>query len=278
MYRARRRAAEISRHAILIVILGLSFFGVYWMVETSFKYDVMLTINYWWPDVAHVNLANYADAFQAVYRYILNSVIVSATILIGVLALGTTTAYVFARFWFPGKEVLFYFIISLIMIPGILTFLPTFLVVKSMHLLNTYGALILPGIAGGQVFAIFILRTYFASLPQELIDAARVDGASELVVVSRVVVPLSVPILATVGILNLLATWNDYIWPLVTLRDTSLYTIPIGIAYLAANANGVVSYTEQMAAYVIVSLPLVILFFFMMRSFVQGLSSGAIKV
>ena len=127
-------------------------------------------------------------------------------------------------------------------------------------------------------FTILNMRTYFATLPQELIDAARVDGASEFVVVSRVVVPLSVPILATVGILNLLATWNDYIWPLVTLRDTSLYTIPSGIAYLAASANGVVSYTEQMAAYVIVSLPLVILFFFMMRLFVQGLSSGAIKV
>ena len=139
MYRARRRAAEISRHAILIVILGLSFFGVYWMVETSFKYDALLTINYWWPDVAHVNFANYADAFQAVYRYIINSVFVSATILIGVLALGITTAYVFARFSFPGKEVLFYFIIALIMIPGIPTFLPTFLVVKGMHLLNTYG-------------------------------------------------------------------------------------------------------------------------------------------
>src|SRR5205085_10910417 len=111
MYRARRRAAEISRHAILIVILGLSFFGVYWMVETSFTYDALLTVNYWWPDLAHVNLANYTDAFQAVYRYILNSVFVSATILIGVLALGTTTAYVFARFSFPGKEVLFYFII-----------------------------------------------------------------------------------------------------------------------------------------------------------------------
>lgn len=278
MYRAQRLLGEINRHIILIIILGLSFFGVYWMLEASFKYDALLSVNYWWPDFAHLNPANYVNAFQAVYLYILNSIFVSGTVLIGTLALGTITAYVFARFSFPGKEPLFYLIIVLIMIPGILTFLPTFILVKNMHLLNTYGALLLPDIAGGQVFAIFILRSYFASLPQELIDAARIDGASEVTVVTRVVVPLSIPILATVGILNLLATWNDYIWPLVTLRDTSLYTIPIGIAFLAGNANGVVTYTEQMAAYVIVSLPLVILFFFMMRSFVQGLSSGAIKV
>src|SRR5947207_14928418 len=98
MYRVRRRAAEISRHAILIVILGLSFFGVYWMVETSFTYDALLTINYWWPDVAHVNFANYADAFQSVYRYIIISVFFIAAFRIRVLAFGPTTAYVFARF------------------------------------------------------------------------------------------------------------------------------------------------------------------------------------
>src|SRR5206468_4395554 len=137
-----------------------------------------LSINPLWLDFAHVNLYNYAVAFEAVHQYIFNSILVSVTVLIGVLALGTITAYVFARFWFPGKDVLFYLIIILIMIPDVLTFVPRFLLVKHLGLLDTYGVLIVPGIAGGQVFAIFVLRSYFASLPQELLDAARVDGAS----------------------------------------------------------------------------------------------------
>ncbi|MGB9681389.1 MAG: carbohydrate ABC transporter permease, partial [bacterium] len=136
----------------------------------------------------------------------------------------------------------------------------------------------LPYISGGQVFGIFILRSFIASLPEELFESARVDGASTLQTFFSIAIPLSKPILVTVAIMNILGTWNDYVWPLVTIPDGRLWTITVGIVSFSSQYGGLEMWGPMFAGYVIASIPLIILFFFTMRYFIAGLTSGALKV
>ena len=174
-------------------------------------------------------------------------------------------------------EALFLMLLALLMIPGILTLVPAFLLVKRLGLMNTYGALILPYIAGGQIFAIFVMRSFFASLPEELFESARIDGANTFRLYSSICLPLSKPILVTIAIMNILGTWNDYIWPLVTIPDGKRWTISVGIVSFGSQYLGTESWGPMYAGYVLASLPLIILFVFTMRYFIAGLTSGAIK-
>ncbi|MGB9587840.1 MAG: carbohydrate ABC transporter permease, partial [Armatimonadota bacterium] len=151
----------------------------------------------------------------------------------------------------------------------------SFMWIKDLHLMNTRLALILPYIAGGQVFAIFILRSFMASIPEELFEAARMDGASEFRMFWNIAIPLSMRILGTVAIMNLLGVWNDYIWPLIVISDEAKRTLTIGLAFFRGTYY--VNYGTLMAGYVIACLPLLVLFFIAMRYFVEGLTSGALK-
>ena len=158
--------------------------------------------------------------------------------MIGVLVIASISGFVFARYNFPGRELFFFAILALLMIPGVLTLVPAFLLVKNLGLINTYWALILPYMAGGQIFAIFILRSFIAGLPEELFEAARLDGASTLQAFRHIVIPLSKPILVTIAVMNVLGTWNDYIWPLVTISDSKLWTISVGIVTFGSSFRG----------------------------------------
>ncbi len=267
---------DLRIHLILVLIGILTFYPFVFMVITSFKTSPQFLHNFWgvtWPP----NLANYRDAWSRIYIYLINSIIVSSVSMVGVLALASISGFVFARFSFPGRELFFFAILGLLMIPGVLTLVPAFLLVKSFGLLNTYGALILPYIAGGQVFAIFILRSFIASLPEELFEAARLDGATTWQTFRYVAIPLSKPILVTIAIMNILGTWNDYIWPLVTTPDGKLWTISVGIVTFSNSFRGLENWGPMFAGYVIASIPLVVLFMFTMRYFIAGLTSGAIK-
>jgi multiple sugar transport system permease protein/raffinose/stachyose/melibiose transport system permease protein len=189
----------------------------------------------------------------------------------------SVSVFVFARFNFPGREFLFFAVLALLMIPGVLTLVPAFLLIKSFGLLNTYWALILPYVSGGQIFAIFILRSFIASLPEELFESARLDGASTLQLFANIAVPLSKPTLVTIAIMNILGTWNDYIWPLVTIPDGRRWTISVGVVTFSNQYGGLESWGPMFAGFVIASMPLIILFLFTMRYFIAGLTSGAIK-
>lgn len=275
-------------HAMLLFLAALTFYPFFFLVMTSFKDNPQFFHHFWritWP----LHGENYAAAWQAISGYIFNSVIVSVLSGLGVLTVASLSAYVFARHRFPGATVLFYAILSLMMIPGVLSLISSFMWMKQFPLaggnnlwgqggtglLNSRWALILPYISGGQVFAIFILRSFIASLPEELFEAARLDGASEGIIFARLVLPLSKPILGTVAIMNLLATWNDYVWPLIVLSDDRRKTLTIGLAFFqGAYAT---TYGPLMAGYVIASLPLLLLFLFTMRYFMEGLTSGALK-
>jgi multiple sugar transport system permease protein/raffinose/stachyose/melibiose transport system permease protein len=199
----------------------------------------------------------------------------------GVVAFSALAAYAFARLRFLGKEILYYMMIALMMLPGILTMVPQFVLVKNFGLLDSLWALILPYISGGVAsggvaFAIFVLRSFFTSLPDELFQAARIDGASELQVFWRLGVPLIRPALATVAILQTLGTWNDYIWPSATLYTNAFFTLPIGL--VAFQGNHLTDWGPLMAGYTIASLPLVVLFAFTTRTFIDGLVQGGLKL
>ena len=267
---------DLTKHLALLFAGLLTFYPFIFELQTSVKTSFQFQHEFWmptWPP----ELLNYKDAFTQIWPYLVNSFVVSGVTVILVLILASLSAFTFARFDFPGREFLFMGILGLLMIPGILTLVPSFLLIRDFGLIGTRYALILPYLSGGQVFAIFILRSFIASLPEELFEAARIDGASNLRMYFRIVLPLSKPILVTIAVMNILSTWNDYIWPLVTLPDSKLWTITIGIVSFTGHFQGLEAWGQMFAGYVIASLPLIILFIFTMRAFISGLTSGAIK-
>ncbi|GAC1430483.1 MAG: carbohydrate ABC transporter permease [Chloroflexota bacterium] len=263
------------RHLLLAFVSFLLFFPFIITVIISFKDRNQFSAAPLVPTTP-LHWENYVAVARIVGRYILNSVIVSGLTCLGVLAVASLTAYVFARFPFPGKRFLFQAILILLMIPPVLILVPSFLLVQNLRLLNTWAALILPWIAAGQAFAIFVLRTFYENMPEELFEAARIDGASELTVFARIAAPLSKSILGVVAVLNVLGTWNNYIWPLVTIQSDDLFPLALGLT-----AFRQIYYTvwgQLMAGYVLGSIPLIILFAFSSRLFVEGLAAGALKL
>ncbi len=260
---------------ILTVILALSFLTIALMIFLSLKDNGQIYGRFWsLPDPARWE--NYRDGWVTMRRYIFNSLWYSMVSVVIVVFLSSISGYVFARHRFPGKEAIYVVILALLMIPGILTLIPAFVLVKQLGLFNTPWALILPWSAGGQVFGILLCRTYFATLPQELFDAAKVDGASELEQYFRIALPLSWPILVTLAIMHLVGSYNDFIWPLLTISDQNIQVVTVGLTQFR-DEFGTVTWGPRMAAYAVSSLPLVILFAFGMRYYVRGLTSGAVK-
>ena len=260
---------------ILTVILILSFLTIALMIFLSLKDNGQIYGRFWsLPDP--VRWENYRDGWFTMRRYMFNSLWYSVASVIMVVFLSSISGYVFARHKFPGKEIIYVAILALLMVPGILTLIPSFVLVKELGLFNTPWALILPWTAGGQIFGILLCRSYFATLPQDLFDAAKVDGASELQQYTRIALPLSWPILVTLSIMQLVGNYNDFIWPLLTIADQDIQVVTVGLTQFR-NEFGTVNWGPRMAAYAVSSLPLVILFAFGMRYYVRGLTSGAVK-
>lgn len=284
----RKRLREFALHLPLVFLVLLTFYPFVFLVQTSLK-DNPQFFHDFWGIRPPFHWGNYVQAWEAIRQYVLNTAFVTLATVTGTLIVASFSAYTFARHRFPGRELLFYAILSLMMVPGVLTLISAFMWMKRFPfaggndifgeggngLLDSHLALILPGIAGGQVFAIFILRSFIASLPEELFEAARMDGANEWLLFSRIAMPLSKPILGTVAIMGALGTWNDYVWPYIVLPDDSKKTLSVGLAFFrGAYAT---TYGPLMAGYVLASLPLLILFLLMMRTFIAGLTSGALK-
>jgi len=275
-------------HIIISIVVALTFYPFIVLLITSLKSNDQFFHDFW-GFASPAQWGNYSAAWTAISPYIMNSVIVSSISVVGVLVVSSLSAYAFARHKFPGSTVLFYGILSLMMIPGVLTLISSFMWVKEFPFaggnnwmgqggtgfLNSHLGLILPYIAGGQVFAIYILKSFISGLPEELFEAARIDGASEFRTFWSIALPLSKPMLGTVAIMNLLAVWNDYVWPLLVISDDSKKTLAIGLSFFQGTYS--TTYGPLMAGYVIACLPLLILFLFTMKYFVEGLTSGAIK-
>jgi ABC-type glycerol-3-phosphate transport system permease component len=266
---------DIGKYIILTILVVLTFYPVVATVFMSVK-DNPQFIHARWVPTWPLHFENYQYAWTAIHRYILNSILVSTVTALGVVGLSAMSAYLFARFEFPGKTAMYMGIIALMMIPGILTLVPSFLLVRDLKLLDSYWVMILPWIAGGQPFGIMLLRAFFEGLPGELFESARLDGAGELQVMARIAAPLSAPILGTLAILNVTSTWNAVIWPSITVSSEKLKTIVFGL--WGFQGMYYTSWGPLNAAYVLSSIPLLILFAFTSRLFIQGLTSGALKV
>jgi len=271
----RARRAQVVRNAALTGICLLVFYPFMMLIQLSVKDHYQVEHRPWWPELPF-HWDNYALAWVTVSKYVFNSVFVSGVAGIGMIAVASLAAYVFARQSFPGRELLYNAIIALMMVPGILTLIPLFILVKDIGLLDSYWGLILPYVAGGQVFGIFLLRQFFAGLPEELFEAARIDGAGELTILLRIVVPLSWPILGTLAIIHILYTWNDLIWPLVVISDQGLKTLTVGL--LVFRGSYIANWGPLFAGYFIATVPLLLVFIFANRLFIRGLTSGALKM
>jgi ABC-type glycerol-3-phosphate transport system permease component len=218
---------------------------------------------------------NYVIAFNVLRRSLLNSVFLAAANTAGSLLLAAISAYVFARFQFPGRGFLFWSVLAVLFIPGILTFAPRFVIVSRMGLLDTYWVMILPLIAANQIFEIFVLRSFFASISGEVIEAARVDGATVMQVFWRIVIPMSRNIMATLAVLRVLDVWNEWLWPLVTVTSYEYRPMALQVFWLADDIGPRVGL--QMAGYALASIPMLIMFMVFNRQMVDGLTSGAIR-
>lgn len=268
------RGRDAWRHTLLVIAGLLLIAPALLMLVISVKSRAQFAtqpIRPTWP----LHFGNYALAWDDIGRPLVNSVITSAITAALVTFLGALSAYVFAFFDFPMRRTAYYAYLALLMIPSVLTLVPTFEVVRDLGLLNSWMALILPWTAVGQVSAIFIIRTYFESVAVEVLEAARIDGASELRIFLSIAVPIAKPILAIVVVFNVLATWNDVIWPLVTLQSQDLFVLPLGLLQFRDTYS--TSWGPLMAAYTLASLPLLILFLCTSRAFVEGADNFARK-
>lgn len=273
--RPKTRVSDVVIYTILVILVLLTLYPFVFMMITSTKSYTQFLHSYWlptWP--MHIG-ENYAAAWKQIQGYLQNTIFVGLVATAGYLISASMSGFVFARYRFPGKEFLFSSILILMMIPQILQLIPAFMWVRELGLLDTYWVLILPYIAGGQAYGIFLLRTFFSSLPVELFDVAKIDGANDFQLYRHVALPLSKGILATLAILRFQQIWNDLIWPLITVSTDSMRTITVGLFYFQGGAQ--TQYGAMFAGYLIASIPLLLLFAFSMKQFMAGLTAGAIK-
>ncbi|MCM3439465.1 carbohydrate ABC transporter permease [Metabacillus halosaccharovorans] len=268
---------DIWSHLFLIVLAFIALYPFFYMIITSFKTNGQFYSNFFGITFP-LHVENYAVAWEAIGGYIFNSVFVGVVSVLIIITTSALAGYSFARLRFKGKNFLYMSVVALLMIPGLLTLIPLFLLVKSFGLLDSYMGLIIAFAAGGQAFTIFVFRQSFASLPEELFEAARIDGCGELRVFWQIVLPLSKPIIGTMAIWNLLAIWNEYMMPLVLLSDPTKFPITVGLIQFESQFVSQTLYGPMFAGYTIASLPLLILFLFTMRLFMKGLTSGAVKI
>lgn len=265
-------------HALLLILAAIMLYPMIFMILNAVRTGIQTGASPFGLPI-HPVWQNFAQAFGAIgYAFWRSGVIVSVSVA-AMLAFALLAAYAFAKLEFPERDSLFYVVFGLLLVPGFLTLIPLFLEIKTLHLLNTIWGLIFPYIAGGQAFCIFILRTFLRSIPDDLFDAAKIDGASEFQMFTRIAVPLSVPIIVTLALLNVVGLWSDYILPSLILNSNHA-TVAMAIANfqpppLAPSIN---AFNLQLAAFTLASVPIAILFMFLMRYFVAGITNGAIKM
>jgi multiple sugar transport system permease protein len=274
LHRSRRLAGRALTHLSLIIVSVVFGYPLVWMVASSFKRpDDIFSIGLW-PN--HVTLQNYRTALDAVplLRQLGNSVLISVTYSVGALLLCSAAGFAFAKLEFPARRMFFGGMVATMMIPNFMTLLPAFLIMSKLGWINTYQSVILPNIASA--FGIFFMRSYMSAIPDEILDAARVDGASTFALYRRIALPLSWPAIGSLGILLFIGQWNSYLWPLVMLRTANVQTIVLGVSALPNSTFGT-PWGAVMAGASIAIVPLLIVFFVFQRQIISGVISGSIK-
>ncbi|MGM0385529.1 MAG: carbohydrate ABC transporter permease [Actinomycetota bacterium] len=247
-----------------------------WMVLGSFKTSSELrqVPPTWLPESP--TLDNFRQLFSRLSfgTYFFNSTVVAAVVTAANLLFCSMVGYSLAMLRFRGKRTIFGLILATLMIPGVVTFVPLFVLVANMGLVNTLPGLFLPFLVAP--FGVFLMRQFVLGLPLDLVEAARIDGAGEFRIFARVILPLLGPALATLGILTFLASWNNFLWPLVVAQTNDTYTLPVALALFSTGQNQT-EYGLLMAGATVVVLPVMLVFLVFQRSFIQGISSTGIK-
>ncbi|MFH0908059.1 MAG: ABC transporter permease subunit [bacterium] len=278
LYRAARTAGSLflrfTKHATIWAILGFAFLPLYLMIIVSVKSNVQfyeapaaLTHPYHWD--------NWRTAWDLVTPTVANSMFVSISSTVLTLIFALSGAYFFARARMPMSGFIWNAILLLMMMPAIANLVPLFRLLSDLNLLNTLSALIIVGASGGQIFGIFVLRNFVQDIPQDLFEAAEIDGANHFQQLKTVVLPLSGPILGTVGVMQFISQWNDFVLPLIVMRDHA--RLPVMVQLLRMAGEYIKLWGPLMAGYAIASIPIIILFVFSMKLFIKGMTEGAVK-
>ncbi|MCL2473118.1 MAG: carbohydrate ABC transporter permease [Treponema sp.] len=278
----KRSARTFIIHIVLLFLLFLTLYPLVFTILTSFKDNEQFFTKFWNFPKPWI-FQNYIDAIKTILPYLGNSIIISVFSILVILLTTSLSAYAFARLRFPGQEIIFMALLALLMIPALLQLIPQYLILRQLHLLvptgiRPYLGIMLGYVSGQQAFSIFIIRAFFESQPEELFEAARIDGCSEFTAYYRIALPLIKPVLATVTIVSLLTIWNDYLWPLIVTTDPKYFTIALGLLQFRSAFRTIILYGPLFAGYVVAALPLMILYVLLMKYFLQGLTAGAIKM
>jgi len=277
-HKRRQKFSKVLVTGLLIVISLSVMIPFLWMISTSLKPSLDAVYVFppkWIPDPPR--LQNYIDAWNSAPfgRYLTNSLIVSVSAMILQVINACLAAYVFSRMNIPGRDFLFLLFLAVLMIPGQVTLIPNYVVLSRLNWLNKYEALIIPKMA--TAFGAFLIRQAFLSVPDDLVDAAVIDGASHLQILRHVMVPLSVPMIITLSLLTFNWRWNDYLWVLIMTNSDRMRTLPVGLALMRSGTEGGSQWHILMAATVIVISPIMILFALAQRTFIEGISRTGIK-
>jgi multiple sugar transport system permease protein len=267
--------AAVAINAALVALAALALFPLVWMLSVSFMMPGEASSVP--PPLlpGHPTLANYRELFarDGMGRYFANSLALATAATLLCLTLNVMAGYAFAKLRFTGRDRIFRSLLGSIVIPAQVAMLPLFLLLKSMGLVNSYAGVLVPSLA--TIFGIALVRQYALSIPDELIEAARIDGAGEFRIFMFIVVPMLRPILATLATFTFLGTWNDFMWPLIVMSDDKLYTLPVALASLSR--EHVQDNELMMAGSVVTVLPVLALFLVLQRQYLEGLLAGSVK-
>jgi multiple sugar transport system permease protein len=274
--RWRRFLGAVATYTVLIALSIFFMIPLFWMLSTSLKarWDVFVYPPQWIPP--HPQWQNFGEVFQRVpfLRYAANTSFLVLANLVGQLFTVPLAGYAFARLRFPGRDIIFFIVIATMMVPSQVTMIPLFAIFQKLKLVNTYWPLILPAFGGG-AFYIFLMRQYMKTLPRDLDDAARIDGAGTWGILYKVILPLCRPPLIIVIVYTFWGVWNDFLHPLIYLNDSSRFTLQLGLAFFRGRFD--VEWNLLMAATLMTVVPLLVVYFLVQEQLIGGIASVGIK-
>jgi multiple sugar transport system permease protein len=273
----RKLRSAAAKHTVLIALSAVFALPLVWMILTSFKTAAQALAQpvVWWP---HPFLAgNYSQLFAALpfFRFFWNTFLYAAITIVGVCISSSLVAYGFSRLRWPGRNLLFYVMLTTLILPFVCTLIPLFILYKHLNWIGSYLPLEVPTFLGSSVFSTFLLRQFFMTIPQSLSEAARIDGASEFFIYSRIVLPLAKPAMATVILFQFIYCWNDFLGPLIYISNQSSYPLTLGLNLILGDYT--TNWAWVMAGATAATAPIVILFFLTQRTFIQGIALTGTK-
>lgn len=261
--------------AILLVCAAIMLLPYLWMVLSSFKSNLEIISS----ATSFVPQNPTLDGYRAVFEeapfltWLLNSAITAVIITAATLFTSALAGYIFAKFTFPGKKLMFLLVLATMMIPFQVIMIPTYLIISKLGLINNLAAIIVPSLISS--YGVFLAKQFIEDIPSDLLEAARIDGAGELRIMWRIVMPLILPMLSALGIFTFMAAWNNYLWPLIAINDMDRMTVPMALVFF--NGAHQVNYNVVMSAAVLITLPVIIVFLIFQKQFIKGLTMTGMK-